>query len=230
MQEEAQQLIQGAKKGIRTVKNTYRGLKWLWISLAFVVSNFLVFLGVCLVLFVSLTIAEQHKAIESEESERIHYEENQIPSIDGDLIFPLDNFRVTCGFTCYANHGGLDMSSGYGANVRAVKNGTVIKVVTGYVSDGGYLGHKGGYGNQVVIQHENGVQTRYAHMMDTIRVSIGDEVVIGQVIGQQGNSGNSSGSHLHFEWIENGAKVDPMTRLPFNQPKPPTDVEQNPTS
>ncbi len=179
--------------------------------------------------------------------------------------------------TCYANHGGLDMSSGYGANVRAVKNGTVIKVVTGYVSDGGYLGHKGGYGNQVVIQHENGVQTRYAHMMDTIRVSVGDEVVIGQVIGQQGNSGNSSGSHLHFEWIENGqtryahmmdtirvsvgdevvigqvigqqgnsgnssgshlhfewiengTKVDPMTRLPFNQPKPPTDVEQNPTS
>lgn len=154
----------------------------------------------------------------------------EIPPITGEIIFPLDNFRVTCGFTCYANHGGLDMSSGYGANVRAVKNGTVIKVVTGYVSDGGYLGHKGGYGNQVVIQHENGVQTRYAHMMDTIRVSVGDEVVIGQVIGQQGNSGNSSGSHLHFEWIENGVKVDPMTRLPFNQPKPPTDVEQNPTS
>lgn len=153
-----------------------------------------------------------------------------IPVIDGDLIFPLDDFRVTCGFTCYANHGGLDMSSGYGANVRAVMNGTVIKVVTGYVSDGGYLGHKGGYGNQVVIQHENGVQTRYAHLMDTIRVSVDDEVVIGQVIGQQGNSGNSSGSHLHFEWIENGTKVDPMTRLPFNQPKPPTDVEQNPTS
>ncbi len=153
-----------------------------------------------------------------------------IPVIDGDLIFPLDDFRVTCGFTCYANHGGLDMSSGYGANVRAVMNGTVIKVVTGYVSDGGYLGHKGGYGNQVVIQHENGVQTRYAHLMDTIRVSVDDEVVIGQVIGQQGNSGNSSGSHLHFEWIENGVKVDPMTRLPFNQPKPPTDSEQNPTS
>lgn len=124
--QEAQQLIQGTKKGIRTIKNTYRGLRWLWISLTFVVSNFLVFFGVCLVLFVSLTIAEQHKVIEAEEAERIHYEESQIPSIDGDIIFPLDNFRVTCGFTCYAKHGGLDMSSSYGSPIRVVMNGKVI--------------------------------------------------------------------------------------------------------
>lgn len=139
-----------------------------------------------------------------------------IPIITDEIIFPLDNFRVTCSFTCYDNHGGLDMSGGYGVEVRAVMNGIVIKVVTGYASNGGYYGHPGGYGNQVLIQHENGIQTRYAHMVDSIRVSVGDEVQIGQVIGQQGNSGNSTGSHLHFEWIENGVKVDPMTRLPFD--------------
>lgn len=158
-----------------------------------------------------------------------------LPIITGDRIFPLDQFRITCGFSCYQNHGGLDMSGGYGANVRAVMNGTVFKVVTGYSSDGGYLGHPGGYGNQILIQHEGGIQTRYAHLVDSITLKAGDEVVIGQVIGNQGNSGNSSGSHLHFEWMENGTKIDPMTRLPFdnldtssgqNKPtQPPTDID-----
>ena len=53
-------------------------------------------------------------------------------------------------------------------------------------------------------------------MQDTITLKVGDPVVIGQVIGLQGNSGNSSGSHLHFEWYENGVRIDPMTRLPFD--------------
>lgn len=163
-----------------------------------------------------------------------------IPIVDGDIIFPLDNFRVTCGFTCYANHNGLDMSGGYGASIRAVKGGIVEKVVTGYASNGGYLGHPGGYGNHLVINHKDGTKTRYAHLQDTITVKVGDEVVIGQVIGLQGNSGNSSGSHLHFEWYENDVRIDPMLRLPFdnlgstsgqNQPlTPSTDVEQNPIS
>lgn len=139
-----------------------------------------------------------------------------IPNISTDIIFPLDNFRVTCGFTCYSNHNGMDMSGGYGAIIRSVKNGVVEKVTTGFASNGGYLGHPGGYGNNVVINHGDGTKTRYAHMQDSITLRVGDQVVIGQVIGLQGNSGNSSGSHLHFEWYENGVRIDPMTRLPFD--------------
>lgn len=139
-----------------------------------------------------------------------------IPIISTDIIFPLDDFRVTCGFTCYANHNGMDMSGGYGAIVRAVKDGVVEKVTTGFASNGGYLGHPGGYGNNIIINHGDGTKTRYAHMQDTITLKVGDPVVIGQVIGLQGNSGNSSGSHLHFEWYENGVRIDPMTRLPFD--------------
>ena len=209
-----------AKHGLNTLQR-----KFIWWLIGLMGGGSVVF-GVMIILISVMVFASAQTSYMENVSPPIE----EIPPITGEIIFPLDNFRVTCGFTCYANHGGLDMSSSYGANIRAVMNGTVIKVVTGYASNGGYLGHKGGYGNQVVIQHENGVQTRYAHMMDTIRVAVGDEVVIGQVIGQQGNSGNSSGSHLHLEWIENGVKVDPMTRLPFNQPKPPTDVEKNPTS
>lgn len=213
MREELGQLIQGTRRGVNVAKQGYKITKWLWGVFAFIMSHFVLFM--VLTGIVLLVAFQQDQQMVSMDQKQLEAEETPIPPIDGDLIFPLDNFWITCGFTCYANHGGLDMSGGYGANIRAVMNGTVIKVVTGYASNGGYLGHKGGYGNQVVIQHENGVQTRYAHMMDTIRVAVGDVVQIGQVIGQQGNSGNSSGSHIHFEWIENGAKVDPMTRLPF---------------
>ena len=215
MREELGQLIRGTQRGVKVAKQGYQITKWLWGILAFIMSHLVLFMVLTgIVLLVAFQQNQQMVAIQLYQ-EQLEAEETPIPPIEGDLIFPLDNFRITCGFTCYANHGGLDMSSSYGAPVRAVMNGTVIRVTTGYVSNGGYLGHPGGYGNQVVIQHDNGVQTRYAHLMDTIRVSVGDEVVIGQVIGQQGNSGNSSGSHLHFEWLENGAKVDPMTRLPF---------------
>ncbi|MBS3198974.1 M23 family metallopeptidase [Turicibacter bilis] len=216
MYDESQQVLSGIQSSVNIARQTKKWLKWFWISVTFIVSNFMVILGVCLALFTCLWIGQFHEAVETEKKlEEQTPSDEEIPPIDGDLIFPMDNFRITCSFTCYSNHGGLDMSGGYGAEIRAVMNGKVIKVVTGYASNGGYLGHPGGYGNQVVIQHENGIQTRYAHMIDSIRVSVGDEVVIGQVIGQQGNSGNSSGSHLHFEWIENGTRIDPMTRLPF---------------
>ena len=223
MREELGQLIQGTRRGVKIAKQGYQVAKWIWGILAFLVSHFVFFLVLTgIVLLVAFQQNQQMVAIQLYQ-EQLEVEETPIPPIEGDLIFPLDNFRITCGFTCYANHGGMDMSGGYGADIRTVMNGTVIKVVTGYASNGGYLGHKGGYGNQVVIQHENGVQTRYAHMMDTIRVAVGDVVQIGQIIGQQGNSGNSSGSHLHFEWIENGAKVDPMTRPPFvTESEPPS--------
>lgn len=225
MREELGQLIQGTRRGVKVAKRSYQVAKWLWGILAFLVSHFVFFLVLMgIVLMVALQQDQQMVALQMyQNQEEGGVEEVPIPPIEGDVIFPLDNFRVTCNFTCYPNHGGLDMSGGYGADIRAVMNGVVIKVVTGYSSNGGYLGHPGGYGNQVLIQHENGIQTRYAHMIDSIRVSVGDEIQIGQVIGQQGNSGNSSGSHLHFEWLENGVKVDPMTRLPFvTESQPPS--------
>lgn len=217
MNEEAQRVYESVKKSIQVIQKTKKWLKWCWVSVTFILSNFVIFLGLIVILVIGITIEQQHQVIEVEKmAQEDNSSSEDIPIVDGDIIFPLDNFRVTCGFTCYSNHGGLDMSGGYGADVRAVMSGVVTKVVIGYSSNGGYLGHPGGYGNQILITHENGIQTRYAHLVDSIRVAVGDEVVIGQVIGQQGNSGNSSGSHLHFEWIENGSRVDPMTRLPFD--------------
>lgn len=99
-------------------------------------------------------------------------------------------------------HNGIDISGGNasGKLVLAAESGTVELVKFSNRS----------YGNQVVINHGNGVKTRYAHMLDgSISVSVGQKVSRGQAIGRVGNTGNSSGAHLHFEVIVNGNTVNP---------------------
>ncbi len=99
-------------------------------------------------------------------------------------------------------HTGIDISGGSasGKLVLAADSGTVELVKFSNRS----------YGNQVVINHGNGVKTRYAHMLDgSISVSVGQKVSRGQPIGRVGNTGNSSGAHLHFEVIVNGNTVNP---------------------
>ena len=99
-------------------------------------------------------------------------------------------------------HTGIDISGGNasGKLVLAADSGTVELVKFSNKS----------YGNQVVINHGNGVKTRYAHMLDgSISVSVGQKVSRGQPIGRVGNTGNSSGAHLHFEVIVNGNTVNP---------------------
>ena len=105
-----------------------------------------------------------------------------------------------CPFHGYELHSGLDLVGYDGCNILAAADGEVI--VSMYSSS---------YGNTVVIKHTieyelNGetitdipIYTRYAHMKETPLVNVGDTVVQGQVIGYQGSTGNSTGSHLHFE-------------------------------
>jgi murein DD-endopeptidase MepM/ murein hydrolase activator NlpD len=97
-------------------------------------------------------------------------------------------------------HNGIDYATGVGTPVIAAANGVVIATSTGW---------SGGYGNQIVVSHGNGVATRYAHL-NSVKVSSGQTVVQGQLIGYSGNSGNSTGPHLHFEKIVNGRTVNPF--------------------
>jgi len=88
---------------------------------------------------------------------------------------------------------------GYNAVDLAIQNGTAIRsAAAGEVIVSKSGGWNGGYGNYVVVKHANGVQTLYAHM-STNSVSVGATVEAGQTIGAVGNSGKSTGSHLHFE-------------------------------
>ena len=105
----------------------------------------------------------------------------------------------------WSYHGGIDIVLGYGSSagipVVASASGTVI------VANSGWRG----YGHTVVIDHGNGIRTRYAHMYPgSIAVRVGQKVYQGQQIGRIGSTGNSTGPHLHFEVLVNGYKVNPL--------------------
>lgn len=87
-------------------------------------------------------------------------------------------------------HNGIDIAASLGTPILAAADGTVV------ISKFGSW--NGGYGNYVVIQHSNGTQTLYGHMSANL-VSAGEKVTKGQAIGKMGNSGQSTGVHLHFE-------------------------------
>lgn len=99
-------------------------------------------------------------------------------------------------------HKGIDISGNYGDNVYAYKYGKVIS--SGYNS--------GGYGNMILIKHEDGSSTRYAHL-SSVLVSVGDIVYGGQTIGRVGSTGISTGNHLHFEVLINGSNVNPYNYI-----------------
>ncbi|MGX8773551.1 MAG: peptidoglycan DD-metalloendopeptidase family protein [Bacillota bacterium] len=100
------------------------------------------------------------------------------------------------------HHDGMDMGCRTGNDVLASDGGTVI-----------YAGWQGGYGNLVIIDHENGIQTYYAHN-SSLCVSRGDKVFQGQHIAEAGNTGHSYGSHIHFGVKENGSFQNPRNYLP----------------
>lgn len=122
----------------------------------------------------------------------------------GSFIWPANNhFLSGFDYSPSTNHSGIDIDGNTGDAVYAVDNGVVV-----------YAGwNNWGYGNVVVINHGNGWQTLYAHL-NTYNVGCGQSVFQGNVIGAIGNTGNSSGSHLHYEMMYNGAKVNPWDYLP----------------
>ena len=127
----------------------------------------------------------------------------------GEFIWPLPGFKT---ITSYANevdeglrghsrpHGAIDIAG------RGVHGATIV------ASDGGRVieaGRHWSYGYYVLIDHGGGMRTRYAHCSKLL-VSRGDKVKQGQAIAKVGNTGESYGSHLHFEVIVNGTRKDPL--------------------
>lgn len=137
------------------------------------------------------------------------------PSSSG-YIFPVaglskSNIRNK-SYPSYRGHTGVDVNIGVsGKSVVAVKSGTVVISTALKSSSGGYRS----YGEYVVISHGDGTMTLYAHMLAGSRkVSTGQKVSQGQVIGTVGSTGNSSGTHLHFEVRVGGRPVNPLPYLP----------------
>ncbi len=128
-----------------------------------------------------------------------------------------------------ASHKGVDISTGgigYGdLNVIASADGKVIYPTlndeTTCPSNPDKDPCGGGYGNYVIIEHGDGNRTLYAHLYeDSITVRAGDTVKQGQVIAKMGSSGRSTGTHLHFEVIVNGNRVDPLNYISSSNSRP----------
>ena len=127
----------------------------------------------------------------------------------GVFVWPaVDLYEVTSPFgnRSLGNHKGIDISG------KNASGSLVVAGASGVVTEAGW--NAGGYGNYVKINHGNGIETLYAHMLDnSVAVSPGDVVQKGQVVGQVGNTGYSFGAHLHFEVRINGVKVNPAPYL-----------------
>ncbi|SHJ12121.1 M23 family metallopeptidase [Wenxinia saemankumensis] len=111
-----------------------------------------------------------------------------------------DSFRFTSGFgpRWGRMHEGTDLAGPIGTPIYATADGVVI-----------HAGWSSGYGRLIKIQHEFGIETRYAHL-NQIRVQVGQRVSRGDRIGDMGNSGRSTGPHLHYEIRVGGSPVNPM--------------------
>ena len=124
---------------------------------------------------------------------------------DGKYIWPLaGGYTLTShyGYRWGRLHAGIDLGTPQGNDVLAADGGTVIRA-----------GYFGGYGLCVDIDHQNGQMTRYGHL-SSVLVNVGDEVYEGQHIAESGNTGRSTGAHLHFEIHVNGQTHDPLQDLP----------------
>lgn len=103
------------------------------------------------------------------------------------------------------NHAGFDLAARTGTEVSAAARGTVV-----------HAGPAGTYGNLVTLRHDNGFETRYAHL-SAVDVQVGQVIETGQPLGKVGTTGHSTGPHLHFEIRQDGKAIDPAPFLPLNR-------------
>ena len=125
------------------------------------------------------------------------------------FLWPTISRRITCGYGWRRNpfnkrhrefHRGLDIKAKY-ERVRSIKYGKVT-----------YTGWLGGYGNAIIVAHPAGWKSLYAHL-SRIYVKRGQYVKQGQFIGRSGNTGRSTGAHLHIELIKRGRHKNPYAYL-----------------
>lgn len=115
----------------------------------------------------------------------------------GRMAWPTTGHRITQYYSW--RHTGLDVADKVGTPIYAAEAGVVQSV--------GY--NRGGYGNQIIISHGGGITTRYAHL-SAFDVRVGQKVTKGQYIAAMGSTGRSTGPHLHFEVMINGARYNPL--------------------
>ena len=129
--------------------------------------------------------------------------QDDLPPPAAEFIWPLREFEVSSPFGNRRGrmHRGIDLRAPRGTPIHAAADGRVK-----------FAGHKNGYGQTIVIDHGEGIETAYAHNERNLVVK-GQRVTQGEVIGRVGRSGRTTGYHLHFEYRRHGQALDPMHRI-----------------
>ena len=130
--------------------------------------------------------------------------------IPSGFVYPIVYPRVSSGYgmrkhpilRVRRHHDGIDLVAPIGTPIRTIASGRVV-----------FADPLGGYGNLVVIEHKPGLTSHYGHC-ESIRVEPGQMVSSGQIISNLGNTGRTTGPHLHFEIRMNGKPIDPLTVIP----------------
>ncbi|MFD0588956.1 M23 family metallopeptidase [Paenibacillus sp. GCM10027627] len=131
-------------------------------------------------------------------------------------IWPADSRKITSTFGVRSDpftgrsslHSGLDLGGNRGDAIYAAADGVIT------LSENTYP-----HGNNIIIDHGRGIETRYLHLNERL-VKVGDKVKKGQLIGELGNTGRSTGPHLHYEVIVGGVHVDPMPYIKEDRKEP----------
>lgn len=132
--------------------------------------------------------------------------------VGGEMMWPVPGYsKISSYYGWRFNntdfHTGIDITGSgvHGAPVVAANTGTIV-----HTNVCPYNGYSYGYGTYIIVDHGGGITTLYAHL-SAIDVKVGDIVVMGQQIGRVGNTGWSTGAHLHFEVRKNGDSVNPIS-------------------
>lgn len=151
-----------------------------------------------------------------DDGSRKYYNENGDATEKMFLKTPLNYTRISSGFSLnrkhpilgtFQTHRAVDFAAPTGTPIETVADGTVV-----------FAGWQGAYGNFIKIEHGGGIATAYAHL-SKMNVKKGDRVRQGQVIGEVGTTGRSTGPHLHYEMYKNGELVHPLeTKTPSGAP------------
>lgn len=119
------------------------------------------------------------------------------------IQLPLTQFKLNQGFSFF--HPGVDLGANIGDSIKPMKSGKVVEA--GFTTDG--------YGNTILIDHGQGLTTRYAHL-SKIFVKVGQNVDTNTILGLVGVTGHTTGPHLHFEVRTYGFAQNPLNYIPTN--------------
>lgn len=138
--------------------------------------------------------------VQAQASENVVIESQTNLNTEKSMIYPVAQIKINQGYAIF--HRGIDFGGTVGTSIKPIMNGVVA-----------YAGwDRSGYGNLVVLQHKNGIDSYYAHL-SKIEVKTGQVVNTDTEVGKMGATGHATGPHLHLEIHQNGVSLNPLTFL-----------------